>query len=134
MTNTAPDKRLCVETEYAKIYFDNGIMVAEWKGTLIDMTTAKAVINSRMLFSDGASFPVLIKINSIIDSTKEARDYLASKEACIGMLAGAIVVDSIFESMLANLFIGRSKPVIPTKIFNAENKAKKWLEQFKLNN
>lgn len=128
MTNS---KQPCLETEYVKIYLDNGILAAEWKRSIIDISIAKAVVNSRNHFADGINYPVLVKINSIIGGSKEARDFLASEEACKGMIAGAIVVDSIFETMLANLFIGRSKPIIPTRIFSSEAKARKWLEQFK---
>jgi hypothetical protein len=82
----------------------------------------------------GQKYAVLIKMKSIKGSTKEARDFLASQIGCDGLIAGAILVDSIVENMLATFFIYLNKPRIPTKIFKDESKAKEWLELYVVKN
>jgi hypothetical protein len=73
-------------------------------------------------------------MNSIKESTVEARDFLASEEACIDIIATALCVDSVLGDYNSSFFISINKPAIPIKIFNDEAKAKEWLEQFVVNN
>lgn len=112
-----------------KIELENGIIIATYKNSFIDLEIAKKMIHTRLKASAGKNYPVLVKIKSVRDCTKEARDFLAEK-GCEGVIAGAILADSIFENMIANLFIYLNKPLIPTKVFKDKTKAKQWLEQF----
>lgn len=126
-------KILLLDNEYGKYELENGIMIATWKKSFIDLTVAKNTVNGRLLVASGQKYPVLAKIKSINDCTKEARVFLASEKACEGIIAGAICVDSALENMIATIFIYMSKPVVPTKIFKDEAKAKEWLGQFVVN-
>lgn len=119
-----------LDNEYGKIELENGIIIATWKAAFIDLETAQKAVSNRLTVFAGQNYPVLVKIKSIKDSTKEARDFLASEQAGKGIIAGAIHVDSIIENMLATFFIYLNKPVTPTKIFKDETKAKEWLAQF----
>lgn len=126
-------KPLLLDSEYSKFELQNGILIGTWKKSFIDLNTAKKTINDRLMVSNGRKYPVLVKIKSIRESTKEARVFLASEKACEGLIAGAICVDSALENMVATIFIYMSKPVVPTKIFTNETKAKEWLGQFVVN-
>jgi hypothetical protein len=83
-----------------------------------------------LAINQNKKIPTLIKIKAIRESTKDARDFLASKEGCVGLSAGAICVDSILENVIATLFIYLNKPIIPTKVFTDEEKAKEWLANY----
>lgn len=122
--------KLLLDNEYSKIELSNGIIIATWKVSFVNLDIAKNVVNSRLSLTAGQSYPFLIKINSIKNSTKEARDFLASKPGEEGVLAAAIYVDSTVTNMLATFFIFLNKPRIPAKIFKNELKALEWLEQF----
>jgi len=122
--------KLLLDNEHGRIELSNGILIATWKATFINLDIAKNAVSSRLLVTAGQNYPVLIKIKSIKDSTKEARDFLASEKGCDGIIAGAVKVDSVLTNMLATFFIYLNKPLIPTKIFKDETKAMQWLEQF----
>jgi hypothetical protein len=124
------EKILLLDNEYGKFELENGIMIGTWKKSFIDLTIAEKTVNSRILVAAGQNYPLLVKIKSIRESTKEARVFLASKKACEGAIAGAFCVDSALENMIATIFLYMSKPIIPTKIFKDEAKAKGWLAQF----
>lgn len=124
------NKKLLSNTEYGCLELEEGILLATWKAVKIDINTAKAAIRIRLDVTKGERYPALIKIASIKDSTKEARDFLASEEGCRGLIAGAIILSSIVEEVMASLYIYLNKPIIPTKIFRDEIKAKKWLAHY----
>ena len=133
MKKNIKEKSILIDDEYVKFELENGIMIGTWKKSFIDLTTAEKTVNRRLKAAAGQKYPLLVKIKSIRESTKEARVYLASEKACVGMLAGAICVDSALENMVATIFIYMSNPVVPTKIFTDETKAKEWLVQFVVN-
>lgn len=124
------DVNLLLDNEYSKIELSNGIIIATWKASFIDLNIAKNAVSSRLSVTARQNYPVLIKMKSVKGSTKEARDFLSSEKGSDGVIAGAILVDSIVENMLATFFIYLNKPGIPTKIFKDESKAIEWLEQF----
>ncbi len=108
----------------------DGILVSAWKSKFIDITLIRKVKKYHLEIMDGKSYPMLADIKSVRDTTKEARDFLASKEGCAGLIAIAIMINSPISKMIANFFILASRPVIPTKMFTDETEAKKWLLNF----
>ncbi len=127
------DIKLLLDNEFNRIELSNGIIIATWKSHFINLATAQKSVSSRLAVTGGQKYPVLIKIGSTKNSTKEARDFLASEKGCQGLVAAAIYVDSTLGNMLATFFIFLNKPRIPTKIFKDELKAIEWLEQFVVN-
>jgi len=121
---------ILLDNEYCKVELSGSIIFGTWKDSFIDLDIAKKAVSKRLEVTEGKSYPVLINIKSVKDSTKEARDFLASEKGCEGITAGAILVDSILANMIAYLFIYLNKPQIPTKVFKDEAKAKEWLGQF----
>ena len=119
-----------LDNEFIKIELENEILVGEWKDSFIDLAVAEKAVNSRLHVLKEKKYPFLVQIKSIKNSTKEARDFLASEKGCEGLIAGAILVDSVFENMIASLFIFLNRPLIPTRVFNDETKAREWLKQF----
>lgn len=130
MEKETENTKLLLDNEYSKIELSNGILIATWKASFVNLDIAKQVVSRRLSVTSGQNYPILIKIKSIKDSTKEARDFLASEKGSDGIIAGAVIVDSVLGNMLATFFIFLNKPRIPTKIFKDEAKAKEWLEQF----
>lgn len=68
----------------------------------------------------GQKYPILAKIKSIRESTKETRVFLVFEKAFIAIIAQAICVDFSIENMIATVFVYMSKPIIPNKIFKDE--------------
>lgn len=119
-----------LENEYHKLELENGIVIATWKANLIDLPIAKKMLAGRKDATNGQKYPFLIKMRSLRECTKEAREYYAAEGMGKDYVAGAVHVESIIESFIANFFIQVNKPLANFKIFNDEAKAKKWLEQF----
>lgn len=123
-------KKTLLDNEHAGIELENGIIIVTWKNSYINLTIAEQVVKDRLNVTNNQKYPVFIKIKSIKDSTKEARDFLASEKGCEGITASAIFVESIVENMIASFFVFLNKPRVPTKIFKDEAKAKEWLKQY----
>ncbi len=115
------------ETDEITFKIVEGILIGNWKAESIDLPLVHKIINYRLKIQDGKSYPLLTNIKSVKESTKAARDYLASKEGCQGVSKAAIIISSPVSKMIANFFILASHPLIPTKMFTNEAEAKRWL-------
>ena len=63
--------------------------------------------------------------------SRDARIFLASKEATDLNSAMAILVEDLNSTLTANFFIKFNKPACPTKMFNSRETALAWLETFR---
>ncbi|MFY9310752.1 MAG: hypothetical protein WAQ28_17025 [Bacteroidia bacterium] len=125
-------KKLLLDNEYGRIELENeSIIIATWKANILDLNTVQNAVSTRLEVVDGKSYPFLINIGSIKDSTKEARDFLASSEGTEGIIAGALLVTSTLENIMASIYIQFNKPIVPTKIFKDRAKAIEWLSKYK---
>jgi hypothetical protein len=127
MTNAS---RTIIDNDYSKVELENGIIITTWKQPLVNLEIIKQIVHNRTQAAGGKKYPLLVKVKSLRSSTKEARDFLASEKGRENVISTAIHVTSIMEHMIASLFIYLNKPVIPTKIFKDEARAKEWLAQF----
>ncbi len=118
------------ENDYVKIALDKNIVTGTFKSEFIDLSLAQMIIKWRLEFQNGNWYPLLSNIKSIKNNTKEARDYMASKEACEGITAAAILIDSPVGKTIGNFLIFCSKPVVPSKIFTDEAESIQWLQQY----
>ncbi len=126
-------KELLFENADIVLESENDIIIGTIKRSFLDYTLACKISKKRLEIFDGKSYPFLTDIKSIKETTKEARDFLASKDGCQNITKGAILIDSAVTKIIANFFIGLSRPVIPSKIFTSEADAKKWLLKKSIN-
>ena len=119
-----------IDNEYHRIELDNGIMIATWKISCIDLPAAKEASATRQALTSGQKYPLLVKMDAVKDSTKEAREFLASENSSEDLVAVALCVDSVLGDFISSFFVTVNKPLIPSKVFSDEKKAKEWLEQF----
>lgn len=109
---------------------EEGCVVGTFQSDFIDLSIAQKITEYRLKLQKGKEYPLLSNIKTVKNTTKQARDFMASKEGCEGVVAAAILIDSPIGSMIINFFIRVSKPLRPTKIFTIEEEAKTWLAQF----
>lgn len=107
-----------------------GCVIGTFHSDFIDLNIAQKITDYRLEVQKGKEYPLLSNIKTVKNTTKQARDFMASKVGCDGVIAAAILIDSPIGSMIINFFIRVSKPLRPTKIFTDEAEAKKWLAQF----
>lgn len=78
---------------------------------------------------DNKKICMLVDVTNTNESTREIRNYAAEELPKI-VKAIAMVSTSAVGKMLANLFFTLKTQPYPTKVFNNEKDAKKWLQKF----
>ncbi len=124
-------KKLLFENDEIKYELENEILVSTWKFESLDKTLIQKILKIRLDILKGNTYPFLLNIKSLKNSTKEARDILASKEGCQGALCSAVLISSPASRMISNFFIGSSRPAVPVKMFTDEIDALKWLKKIR---
>lgn len=64
----------------------------------------------------------------------DTRKFLSSEEGLKQRVAIAFVLQSMAQQIVANFYLKINKPAIPTKFFNEQADAEKWLLSIKNNN
>lgn len=123
-------KKLLLENDLIIFEISDGIMIGTFKTELVDLSIAKKITDYRLDLQKEVSYPLISNITHVKNSTKEARDFLASEEGCKGVVAAAILIDSVVGSMIGNFFVRISKPLVPTRLFTNEDEAKKWHSRY----
>ena len=95
--------------------------------TLIGKKEAKEINDAVGVLSKGKEIRVLMMADEMAQFDKEAMNFSASDEGLMYTIADAMVVKSTAQRITANLYLRISKPKKPSKIFNSEADAVKWL-------
>lgn len=123
-------KDVLLNNNEVTIALEDGIVTAKWKSLSVNLSVAQRAVRYRLESTKNASCLLITDIKLIKNITKEARDFLASKEGCEGISALAILINSPIGSMIGNFWMRINKPLVPTRIFTNEEEAKKWLKQY----
>lgn len=94
-----------------------------------DVEEAKVVIAAVLEISEGKKYPLLNVLGDIY-VTEAAQKYYQSQPpaAC----ASAMIVKTFAQRLIGNFFLNYRKLPIPTKLFESEEMAIKWLEEYKI--
>ena len=109
----------------------DGIILCVLESETVDLSIAKMAVAYRVKLFGDKDYPIIVSIKNVKHITKEARDYLASKDGCSKTKAVAIFIDSIVMSVIANFFLQINKPLVPTKLFTDKISAIEWLRTYK---
>jgi hypothetical protein len=94
----------------------------------INLEVAQQMIEDRLDFCQGEEKFMLIDFTNVKSVTKEARDFMNSRDGGLkGVLGGAFVSNNVVATLFVNLYLKVSNPVIPAKFFTDRNDALKWL-------
>lgn len=121
-----------VENIYARIEISSGIVHARWKSDNVDLSIAKAAVAARLTVTGNRSYQMIADTRQVKSISKEAREYLSSRDGCAGVTRAAILINSSLGSTVVNFFLKINRPLVPTKIFTSEAAAVKWLSAEKL--
>lgn len=94
----------------------------------VDVDAAKAIVKAASELSGTSRHANLIDIREMVFMSREARAYFGSQERK-NVVAIAILMNSIFHNVLANLYFKFNKPRILTKEFDKEVDALDWLRE-----
>ena len=122
-----------VENKYTILTIINGILIERYTRNVdtIDLRVAKEIVSDRHQFCKGQTFPILVDTSQGRHVDRFARLYLSSQEGLKYLSAGAIVSRNGISRLSSNLYLLLSPPIIPSKIFQNENKAVAWLKLFR---
>lgn len=122
-----------LSTPHVHFVLSENLLIATYKkGLHIDLDIAREVVRSRRCFTSGKTLAVLILNGGVVSMSKEAREYLASSEGTTEIRAAAIVLESVFGSVLGNFFLSVNKPEMPVRIFSRKHAAIRWLKKYTL--
>lgn len=120
------------KNDYVTLFLKDGIIHAILHPNIvITLNLAKKLLEARLRFSNGITRPLFADMRGAKYIEDEARDFLASEEACRYASAAAILIENYFQKLLANFYLAYSKPRRPTKIFTEKANAVEWLSTFK---
>lgn len=110
---------------------DSGIIIAVGETHSIH-TLEHALENHAINFKVAAGIPrpFLIDITKVKAMSREAREFYAGPEPAKFLTAVAIVTRSNIGKIVANFFIGLTKPRLPTRMFTDHAEAMQWLTPY----
>lgn len=109
----------------------DGILYCEYKQSTITLKDAIEITNYRNKFVNNQSYPALITSYKKVEIDKLAREYFKTPESNDCLKAIALLYEKSYTKILANFMIRLHKPPMPIRIFNSEEQALIWLNQFK---
>lgn len=119
-----------ITLRYAKVQlFDTKIVRVEIFGNrIIDRDEAQELYKTVGIIAKGSESLVMVVANQVAQFTKAAIEVATSEEGLRFSLADAVVVKSVTQKITANIYLKLNKPAKPSRIFNSEAEAEKWLQ------
>ncbi len=122
---------MALETPFIQFDIRDGILVCTYKKNLrINLDVARKIVQARLAFTGNKKMPTMIISQGVVSIDKPAREYLSSQAATEGLVATAIVVNTVYSRFLGNFFLIVNKTTMPVKIFSNISGASNWLQQF----
>ncbi len=119
-----------IENDIIEYQIKDSVLYCQYKIKKIDLEAAKKAVSLRKDFTNNLPYPNLIRGFDVISMDKQARDFFSTDQGTVGVSAGALLTNSVFQATLANFFLKVTNPKIPTKLFTDESKAILWLKQY----
>lgn len=122
-----------IETATGQYFIEDGIVhVVFFEDADIDLEASMQGVAVRKELQQGRKMPVLVDTSKVWQVTKESRNYSAQEDVDGMNTAMGIVTGGSFVAITAaNFFIKFNKPTVPTRIFKTQEKALKWLRNFR---
>ena len=123
------DLEVLKSIEYANIQMlANGIIKIEmFDGHIIDLEECVQLTIAQGKLLDGKEGLMFMVAETTTQFTNDARDFSASKEGVRFSIAEAFVVQNLAQKILVSFYLKINKPAKPSKAFNSEEDAIKWL-------
>ncbi len=118
-----------INLEYAKVQlFEPNLIRIEMLGNhTVGAKEAKELNDSIGILTQGEKSLILMLGDELTQMDKEGRDFSASEEGFKYTIADAFVVKNLAQKLIADFYLKINKPQKPTKNFNSEEEAIKWL-------
>ncbi|PKD19482.1 hypothetical protein APR41_16100 [Salegentibacter salinarum] len=118
------------ESKYATMWVSEGILYFTFKAIAeLDLKKAEILVASRLKFQDKTPYPVLCNIYNLKTVSEEAADYLATEGIAL-IPAIALLCNSYYHRVLAEVFIKFHNLAKPIQIFSNKQEALDYLQKF----
>ncbi len=116
---------------YAEYRIEAGILFLNYKPqSCLSLHIAKKVVKDRLRFQMNTSYPVYCDVRELIDSTKEARDYLIQEGSALTLAIAFHIRKGLSES-LAKFYVQHREHPIDTRLFYEMQPALEFLETYR---
>ncbi len=120
------------ETNLARYEFEDSILTIKLAdGLVVDTPIMKQLLLEAVNFTKNQKYFAIIDLTNNIESTFESRNFYAENELNKFRLADAFIINSLYLQSLTNFYLKFKKPIIPSKMFNDLESAKKWIFSLK---
>lgn len=125
------DKSPLIIAPYVSMELKGSILYFDYlRGATITLDTAKEIVKQRLEYTEGVAYPLFVTGEGLRAMDKVSRDYFA-KEGVKGIVAAALVTNSVYTEFFGNMFLRITQTSIPSKLFSNKEEALRWLEQYK---
>lgn len=118
--------------DYASIYVrnDNIVQVNTGENTFYTIVETLEVHNKINELTNCEQKLILHVTGKYASVDADTRKFVASENGLRYVIAQAFVLHSMAQRMIANFFMKIDKPKKPTKFFDTQHEAEKWLNTF----
>ncbi len=111
-------------------YRNEGIIHIHYTSESINLQEAQNIIGAVREGSPWDLSPILVSADPFSEHDDEAQKYLAGPDVMKYCTGVAVITPNLAQRLATNFFIKFKKPSKPTKFFNTEKEALKWLKKF----
>ncbi len=121
-----------LENDFASYRLVNDILYFDYKeSVVVHLEEAIKIVDDRLKFQEGQSYPILCNTLGIKSMDKEARWYLATEGSQLA-IAVALIGGTPLSRLLSDMYILDSTPSVPTKIVANEEEGLDFLTSYTL--
>jgi len=126
---TESEARVITHPKFRMWLRPDGIVQLRWvpRVTMV-LEDALAATHAMTELTGGRQSPLLVDVHDVGPQDRPARNEFTSRGDLVS--AVALIVGSPLSRMMGNFFLGVSKPMAPTRLFDDEASALIWLGEF----
>jgi len=95
----------------------------------IDLELAKNLVQQRLAYCKNEDCKLVLVLDKLQQFDKSARNYMSSGEAGDGIIASALVSNSVLGNIIINFFLRlNNQNEFPSKFFKSEELAIEWIK------
>lgn len=104
--------------------------MAEYKkDVVIDLELARWSVDTRIKFTNKEDTGLVFDLRNVRHIEINARKFLGTDTATQCMKAGALIINSPIQKVLANFYLRFSQPKVPARLFTNKEDAIEWVNE-----
>ncbi|MHA1912086.1 MAG: DUF7793 family protein [Candidatus Kariarchaeaceae archaeon] len=118
------------ENDFVRVELrDDGIAICSYQpDTVVDLDVAKISVSTRLECFNGKDYPIVVDLENLKYTNKEASKYLGTIEAYAGIKVMALIVHGVIKRNLARAYLAIKKSPVEYELFGNRDQAIKWIK------